>query len=59
MGGEENNSNPTYTIWTLGELSPLLREILHSLGTYLKNKASVPAAVEKKKNQILFKIIRM
>lgn len=55
MGGEENNPNPMYTMQALGELSPLQRKILHSLGTYLRKCQFSFSSSQK--NQILLKII--
>lgn len=52
MGGAENNPNPMYTIWVLGELSPLQREILCSLGTYLRKCRLSFSSSQKKSNTV-------
>lgn len=52
MGGEENNPNPMYTIQALGELSPLQRKTLHSLGPYLRKCRFSFSSSQKKSNTV-------
>lgn len=58
MSGEENNPNSMNRVWALGELLPLQGKVLRSTETYIKKRQLSFSSSQKKKKQILLKIMR-